>query len=143
MLRRPPRIRLTRVTLLTALLSLAGLYYFLFSSPADLPEELLQSSIYHPKPTGDEGAVGKARKAGGRWARKVVGGFGGKDEVIGLAYGDDGLVRGWDTAHDLLKRSAGIIPKRERKRVKEVRDRHPIEELMERGKERWEGLLAR
>lgn len=136
MIRRVPRFRLTRFSLITTLLSLFGVYYLFFAAPAQLPEELLSSPIYHP--------AGEATPSGGRWARgrQGNGGGGGRGEEIGLAYSPDGLVRGWEAAHELIKR-AGILPKRERKRVKEVRDTHPIEELMKRGKEKWEALLKR
>jgi hypothetical protein len=135
---RPPRIRLNRISALIALLSVIGIYYLFFSAPSTLPDELLDSPIFHPV-----AHFGTARR-GGRWARKLsstISGAGGADEEIGLAYTADGLVRGWDVAHDLLKRVS--LPKAEKRRVKEVRDTHPIEELIQRGRERWAALLSR
>lgn len=106
-----------RITYLAIILVLYSIYYIFFKGPVDLPNEIYGSSIYHPADSS-------------------------RDETFGLAYGDDGMVKGWDTAHDLLE-TRGILPKWAKKRIREIRDRHPIEELMERGKARWELILAR
>lgn len=62
-----------------------------------------------------------------------------------LKYSDDGILRGWDAAHAILKNKAkaASLGKRERKGLEEIVKRHPIEVLMQRGKDAWEGLLAR
>lgn len=131
MIRRPPRIRLTRVSLGASLLLIFTFYYLFLQESTELPEELLSSPIFHR-------ATEAGSQIGGRWSKTFSKGT---EESIGLEYSDDGLVRGWDSAHDLIKTAS--LPKREKKKVKEVRDRHPIETLMEVGKTRWEALLAK
>ncbi|EIW68082.1 hypothetical protein TREMEDRAFT_63970 [Tremella mesenterica DSM 1558] len=64
-------------------------------------------------------------------------------DLPGLQYGTDGLVRGWEDVHELVEHGGVGLKKKDRKRLKEVRDRHPIETLIELGKQRWETLLAR
>lgn len=59
----------------------------------------------------------------------------------GLEYDEDGLVKGWDTVHELVNK--GALSKADKRRLKDVRDRHPIEELIEAGKKRWADLLER
>jgi hypothetical protein len=58
-----------------------------------------------------------------------------------IKYGEDGLVRGWDEVHSLL--DEGGLDKWEKERLKGLRDRHPILDLIQDGKAKWEGLLAR
>lgn len=78
-------------------------------------------------------------RIGGRIARNQRGTGG---DSIGLAFESDGMVKGWDVAHALMLK-AGLLPKGAKKRVKEIRDRHPIEDLMARGRKRWQLLLSR
>jgi hypothetical protein len=58
-----------------------------------------------------------------------------------LEYANDGLVKGWAEIHERLKLHK--VGKRERKRLKSIKDRHPIFDLIEQGKATWQDLLAR
>ncbi|KAK4687168.1 hypothetical protein P7C73_g2946, partial [Tremellales sp. Uapishka_1] len=60
---------------------------------------------------------------------------------IGLEYGSDGLVRGWDQTESLL--DSPVLSKSDKKKLKAVIEKHPILELIDRAKKRWENLLAR
>lgn len=59
---------------------------------------------------------------------------------VGLVFARDGLVRGWDSLHEMIESD---LPAKQRKEVQRLRESHPIFELVERGKKRWEALLAR
>jgi len=59
---------------------------------------------------------------------------------VGLIYAQDGFVKGWDSLHDMVERD---LPLRQRTEIRRLRESHPILELVERGRRRWEGLLAR
>lgn len=50
----------------------------------------------------------------------------------GLTYGADGIVRGWERLHKQFGRAG-----------RERDEQHPIEQLIYRGKRRWEALLKR
>lgn len=58
----------------------------------------------------------------------------------GPRYAEDGLVRGWDEVHEIVGKQK--LRKKDLRRLRKVADRHPIEELLARGKRRWRGLLA-
>jgi len=58
-----------------------------------------------------------------------------------LVYGENGLVKGWDEAHTLLKQ--GGFNKRDMKWLKGITTRHPILDLIKNGRTKWEALLAR
>lgn len=50
----------------------------------------------------------------------------------GLTYGSDGIVRGWERLHKQFGKAG-----------RERDEQHPIEQLIYRGKRRWEALLKR
>lgn len=117
----------SRPLFLLGLLTLGCITYFYNLQPTTLPSELLTSPLYHQP----------LKRSTSAKFQSVIG----LSELLKLDYGKDGLVRGWEAAHDLLEK--GGLPKREKKRLKEIRDRHPIEELMDQAKKKWEGQLAR
>lgn len=146
--RAPFRFRRKRLAVIASLFTLFAVYHLFLSSPTELPEELLDSPLFHgtdPRQAAETTTLAATSREG-RWQRaralaerKISGSA--VQEEIGLAYDEDGLVRGWSAAHDLLQ--GGGLGKREKRRLKEIRDTHPIEELMARGKAKWESLLAR
>lgn len=62
------------------------------------------------------------------------------DEQV-LDFGDDGLVYGWENLHEKLADST--VATREKRQLRELAKKHPIERLIERGEKRWANLLAR
>ena len=59
----------------------------------------------------------------------------------GLVYDDDGLVKGWDALHALPEESK--LSKRDKLVLSDLKRKHPVEELIKIGLERWNGLLTR
>ncbi|KAL7424320.1 hypothetical protein Q5752_000002 [Cryptotrichosporon argae] len=58
-----------------------------------------------------------------------------------LDFSTDGLVYGWEAAHARSRDES--LKKRDRKEAAKTAARHPIEELIERGREHWHALLNR
>ena len=59
----------------------------------------------------------------------------------GLRYDVDGLVKGWDALHGPQEQSK--LSKRDKSTLRDLRRKHPIEELVKLGLERWNGLVTR
>ncbi len=116
-----PRFRLFRFTCLTFLLLLGLTLYLLRSSPRHTTEGGDQL-LYLEKPSS-------------RLSRHAPG----WRHLVNTAE-DDGMVRGWEGVHEKYQKD---LAKRGQTGYNHTRERHPIEELMERGQKRWEGLLER
>ncbi|WWD18275.1 hypothetical protein CI109_102725 [Kwoniella shandongensis] len=130
-----PRLRVSRTNFALAIVALLFISFFLLSEPSyDLDfDDNLDASERGSSPLD---TVRSHHKAINQWLSQ-------SDPSVprGLQYTNDGLVRGWDSVHQLLKK--GGLKKKDKNRLKRVTETHPIIELMEQGKKRWDELLER
>ncbi|GFZ45441.1 hypothetical protein JCM24511_03167 [Saitozyma sp. JCM 24511] len=134
----PRRYRASRIIFyLACLILLASALLFLTpdADPAEDPHAWLDEYISPPEGEISPGVTKGAQRFLSFWKDEED-----PDLPRGLRFGADGLVRGWDGVHEIMETHK--LGKKDKRRLKEVRDRHPIEELIARGQERWEGLLA-
>jgi hypothetical protein len=137
-----PRVRLTRLTLLLSTLVVTAFLFFTFSD-SDARSALHVDRLRAPglvttarsdeqhrqrDPQPNPNAAPNAAPAADRWHKPQV-------PIISesLTYAADGLVHGMHKIHRALVKSGHSIQD----------EQHPITELMERGRRRWEGLLKR
>lgn len=149
-----PRIRISKLlTYASFLLLIAAAFLFLSPSPRavilDNYDEIA-SDLYNG--SGSKGKDDTARRADEERQKPWIPYFSGSGAGagaanapprLGLEFSRDGLVRGWDKVHSVLKSGAKELKKKDRKRLLEVGSKHPIEELMKRGQKKWESLLER
>jgi hypothetical protein len=129
-----PRVRASRPTLFLAVLLLlaASLVYFSPHQGAPLDPSFLSDSPI--------GQAYPARANKSSWWN-VIGSAAEESAVPGLIYANDGLVKGWDAAKVVAE--AKGLRKSDREKLRSLRETHPIEELMRRGKAKWDDQLAR
>ncbi|WVQ80599.1 hypothetical protein IAT38_002704 [Cryptococcus sp. DSM 104549] len=137
-----PRLRASRFTfILATLVILASSFYFLSSRPDyDLAfgsPDRRQHTQHSGNSPLDHGRPHRAVLS--QWWSPSPPASDGTPSA-GLHFTPDGLVRGWDAVYALVK--AGGLKRKEKKKLQAVLETHPILELMERGHERWEELLA-
>jgi hypothetical protein len=135
----PRRYRASRIIFYLAcliLLASALLYLTPDADPAEDPHAWLDEYISPPESEVRPGVTKGAHRLLSFWKDEED-----PDLPRGLRFAEDGLVRGWDGVHEIVETHE--LGKKDKRRLKEVRDRHPIEELITKGQERWEGLLAK
>lgn len=125
-----PRYKMTRAVRLLALVVVTVIAFHFLSSG---PRTTVNSS---------ESETGASTGTADRWLSYLSGQQGANSAGFGLDYGSDGLTRGWDGIHDKLER-ASHVKRKEKAQLEKIAERHPIEELIERGRARWEGLIQR
>ncbi|WVR06184.1 hypothetical protein IAU60_003214 [Kwoniella sp. DSM 27419] len=128
-----PRVRATRSTVVLAVIGVLILSFWLLSTESAYDQAYaddLQAK------TGLGSSLRNQQKALGQWLSPT-------DPTLpqGLEFNNDGLVRGWDRVHELLK--SGELKKKDRSRLQKVMNVHPIIQLMKRGEEQWKSLLER
>ncbi|KAK8858385.1 hypothetical protein IAR55_002612 [Kwoniella newhampshirensis] len=131
-----PRVKASRSTFALAVVALLFISFFLLSEPSydlNFDEDLIGEREHGSSPLD---TVRTGQKAINQWLSAT-------DLSLprGLQFTSDGLVRGWDAVHELLKK--GGLKKKDKNRFQRVMEKHPILELMEQGKKRWDDLLAR
>lgn len=133
-----PRFRVSRRTFTVALVVLLTYSYFYLSSHSegDLDIGVVNGTgNRHPSSPLDK-SHSPHRGLLQWWSHSA------SEEPLGaLKFTGDGLVRGWDGVYNKLKFSD--LKRSERKKLQLAMETHPILELMERNRERWESILAR
>lgn len=61
----------------------------------------------------------------------------------GLVFDQAGLVKGWDGLHKFTEEEERKLSRKDRMKLKTLKETHPIEVLVERGLKKWNDLLAR
>ncbi|KIR60323.1 hypothetical protein I314_03614 [Cryptococcus bacillisporus CA1873] len=132
-----PRFRVSRRTFTVALVVLLTYSYFYLSSHLDGELDfgvLNGTGNRHPSSPLDK-SHSPHRNLLQWWSPSA------SEEPLGvLKFTGDGLVRGWDGVYNKLKFSD--LKRSERKKLQLAMETHPILELMERNRERWESILA-
>lgn len=133
-----PRVRLTRTTLMLSTLVVTVILFLTFcDSRPSLSIDNLPTPARHitnvrtakkKKPQQEHVPHPEAQPVPDRWHTPQM-------PVISesLDYAPDGLVRGMHKIYRALKKTGHAIQD----------EQHPISELVERGRRRWEGLLKR
>lgn len=133
-----PRFRVSRRTFTVALVVLLTYSYFYLSShlEGDLDFGVLNGTgNRHPSSPLDK-SHSSHRGLLQWWSPSA------SEEPLGvLKFTGDGLVRGWDGVYNKLKSSD--LKRSARKKLQLAMETHPILELMERNRERWQSILAR
>lgn len=131
---RMPRFRVTRSTLLLAtLMVLAALFFFFTDSTSHTLSPAATTRIAEQQDSSGQRVLahnnGVAPGHDNRAAQIAQ-----VEEIMaeGYRYNPDGIVTGWDRVHRRLRKN-GLL----------AQERHPIIELMDRGRRRWEALLKR
>jgi hypothetical protein len=137
----PRRLLTRRCVFYLACLLLLGTVLVYLTPETDVEDPHAWIDEYLESPPEEPPATDEAsRRSSHKWLRFWEDE---EDESLpqSLDYAADGLVRGWDSVHAIVRRAT--LGKKDKRRMTELRDKHPIEVLMANGRERWETLLEK
>lgn len=128
-----PRVRFSRTTLLLSTLIVTAVLFFAFSGDTERHEPRQKLHVKVGKVGSAKARAAVPRAEGDRIQQRDTKSPQVPIAIEGLSYDTDGLVHGFNKVYRAVTKAGGNIQ----------HDQHPIIELMERGRRRWEGLLKR